>query len=125
MKYNSDDELDRALFALPLEEPPEDLRASILAATVYRPALDATPFKLWEAWALGAVIAVVVWLCILIGGGAADSLIAWLKPLGETAVSTIIQPMTLLWIALGGAAAFWLSQLNFISTPVPQRFARR
>ena len=30
----TDDELDRALFALPLEEPPADLRARILAATV-------------------------------------------------------------------------------------------
>ena len=38
MKYDSDDALDRALFALPLEEPPADLRASILTATVYRPA---------------------------------------------------------------------------------------
>ena len=34
----TDDDLDRALFALPLEEPPADLHGRILAATVLRPA---------------------------------------------------------------------------------------
>jgi hypothetical protein len=125
MRYDSDDELDRALFALPLEEPPEELRASILAATIYSPALPATPFKLWEAWALGAAIAVVVWICALIGSGAVDPLIAALRPLAISAAAAILQPVTLLWIALGGAAAFWLSQLTFISAPVPQRLGRR
>ena len=33
-----DDELERALLGLPLEEPPDGLRASILLATAYRPA---------------------------------------------------------------------------------------
>ena len=32
----TDDELERALAALPLEEPPADLHARILAATVCR-----------------------------------------------------------------------------------------
>ena len=33
-----DQELERAILALPLEEPPDGLRASILFATAYRPA---------------------------------------------------------------------------------------
>jgi hypothetical protein len=125
MRYENDDELDRALCAIPLEEPPADLRASILAATIYRPALPAIPFRLWEAWALGAAIAVVVWLCALIAGGGGDRAIASLDLLGSSALAVITQPLTLLWIALGGAAAFWLSQANFISVPLPQRFTRR
>ena len=55
MMYDSDDSLERALFALPLEEPPSDLRASILAATAFRPA---PPFGVWEVAALGALAAV-------------------------------------------------------------------
>ena len=68
MKYDSDDALDRALFALPLEEPPEDLRASILTATVYRPV---PVFAAWEIAAIGAVAAVGIWFAVVIalGGG--------------------------------------------------------
>ncbi len=43
--HMTDDELDRALFALPLEEPPADLHGRILAATVLRPA---PTFRVWE-----------------------------------------------------------------------------
>ena len=45
----TDDDLDRALFALPLEEPPADLHRRIMAATVLRPAPE---FRQWELWAL-------------------------------------------------------------------------
>ena len=55
--------LERALFALPLEEPPADLRGRILAATVYRPAL---PFKMWEVWVIGTLMALAVWLMIAV-----------------------------------------------------------
>ena len=34
--YDNDAALDHALFALPLEEPPGDLRARILSATIYQ-----------------------------------------------------------------------------------------
>jgi len=34
----TDDELDRALFALPLEEPPADMHQRIMSATVLRAA---------------------------------------------------------------------------------------
>ncbi len=53
---NMDDEaLEQALFALPLEEPPAGLRASILMATAYRPA---PAFSVWELAGLGVVGAV-------------------------------------------------------------------
>ncbi|HEY8297226.1 MAG TPA: hypothetical protein VIG32_04295 [Candidatus Baltobacteraceae bacterium] len=125
MNYHSDDELDRALFAMPLEEPPAGLRASILASTVYRPSLPATPFKLWEAWTLGAIIAVMVWAGFLVAGGAANTIIASFTSLSASAFDAITQPATLLWIAVGGAASFWISQATFISLPVPQRRTSR
>ena len=53
MSYD-DDDLDRLLFALPLEEPPADLRASILTATAYR---AAPVFKPWEVSIIGGVAA--------------------------------------------------------------------
>ncbi|MDQ2871673.1 MAG: hypothetical protein M3R35_00930 [Candidatus Eremiobacteraeota bacterium] len=125
MRYSNDDELDRALFAIPLEEPPADLRASILAATIYRPAVVPAPFKLWEAWALGAAVAVAVWLCVLIASGAADFTIASIQNLGSAALAELTQPVVLLWTAIGGALAAWLSQAPFISQPVPYRPSRR
>ena len=73
MMYDSDDALERALFALPLEEPPADLRGAILASTAYRPA---APFSVWEVAGLGAVAAITLWLVVLIamgGGGALRS----------------------------------------------------
>jgi hypothetical protein len=70
MMYERDDDLDRLLFAMPLEEPPADLRASILRATIYRPAFALKP---WELWMCGSIAALAVWLAALIvrGGGAA------------------------------------------------------
>ena len=63
MNYETHDDLDRLLFALPLEEPPEDLRSSILANTIYRPAF---PISVWETWILGSLLALAVWLGVLI-----------------------------------------------------------
>ena len=107
MKYDSDDALDRALFALPLEEPPADLRAAILTATVYRPA---PLFKPWEIALLGAIAAVVTWLIavVVLSGGALfmDSL----EAIGSTVTRYLSNNiMTLAWVAAGGAAAIWLS----------------
>lgn len=57
MDERSLDALDRALFALPLEEPPADLRSSILLSTAYRPV---SPFSFWEIAVAGALGAVAV-----------------------------------------------------------------
>ncbi len=61
---DDDDALDRALAALPLEEPPADLHARIMAATVYAPAPAGVPVPGWErGWlALFAGLAVCGWL---------------------------------------------------------------
>lgn len=106
MKYDSDDALDRALFGLPLEEPPADLRASILTATVYRPA---PLFKPWETALLGAVAAVAVWLVALVVLGGGTLFVHSLEAIGSTSEDLLSNYTTLAWIAAGGAVAIWLS----------------
>jgi hypothetical protein len=119
--YESDDELDRALFALPLEEPPQDLRASILAATIYRQPLTVKP---WEVWLLGALCAVLTWLLLLVARGQSP-VVGSIATYVDEAVRLFSQPQTLFWIAVGGGAALWLSQLNLIAAPGASRAARR
>ncbi len=106
MKYDSDDALDRALFALPLEEPPADLRASILTATVYRPA---PLFKPWEIVTLGAVAAVACWLVALVVLSGGTLFVHSLEAIGSTVEDALSNYSTLAWIAAGGGAAIWLS----------------
>jgi hypothetical protein len=108
-----DDALDRALEALPLEEPPARLHARIMAATVYRPRAI---LQSWEVW-LGAIMAAVgVWLSILIlaaphaGERLADAVTRLVDLGGLNSINTLI------WLAAGISAAWWLSQLT-----VPQR----
>ena len=106
MKHVSDEELDRALFALELEVPPADLRGSILAATCYRAPLI---FKQWEIVVLGAALAVVAWLAVTIVTGGlptlADNLQAGLQTVGSGLTNTV----TVAWLSVGGAIAVWLS----------------
>lgn len=108
MKFD-DDALDRALFALPLEEPPVDLRASILNATIYRP----TPiFKPWEIMSLGAIAAVVVWLVVMIALGGNTLFVYTAQSIATVLArgsANLLNPTTLTWVAAGGATAIWLS----------------
>ncbi len=124
MNYEPHDDLDRLLFALPLEEPPSDLRASILASTIYRPSF---PFKVWETWALGIVMALIAWLCVMIVRGGADAFAGTVSLFGQF-FSTIFQSQGLgLWVALGGGIAFLLMILNPgpMLGVVPGRYSRR
>ena len=106
MKFD-DDALDRALFALPLEEPPVDLRASILRATILRPA---PIFKPWEVAALGAVAAIAVWLIALIVMGGGTLFVDSVQTIWTLTVRALSHnTATIAWIAAGGAAAIWLS----------------
>ena len=105
MKYD-DDALDRMLFELPLEEPPVDLRAAILTATIYRPA---PIFKPWEIVALGAIAAVFVWIIAMIAMGGGTLFFYTLQTIGVTAGKALSNLTTLAWIAAGGATAIWLS----------------
>lgn len=104
--FDNDDALDRALFALPMEEPPVDLRASILSATIYRPA---PVFSMRELITLGAICAVVVWLvaAVVLGGG--SLLVHSLQAVGAQTMRALGNISLLLWVAAGGATAIWLS----------------
>jgi hypothetical protein len=106
MMYNDDAELERALFALPLEAPPSDLRASILTATVYRPA---PPFSVWEATLVGAISAVLLWLIALIAMGGAPLFVQTIAAIGTVIERPLYHVTTLAWLATGIAAAFWLT----------------
>jgi hypothetical protein len=120
--YESEDDLDRGLFALSLEEPPADLHGSILAATIYAPPVRASS---WEAWLWGALCALFVWLLIMAGrGDAVPAANAAIDALGRFAAGAL-QPQVLFWIAVGGGAAFWISQLNLTFAPGASRIVRR
>ncbi|MBV8244903.1 MAG: hypothetical protein JOZ38_03195 [Candidatus Eremiobacteraeota bacterium] len=105
MMYDSDDALDRALFALPMEEPPSDLRASILASTAYRPA---PPFSVWEAAALGAIAAVTLWLVVLIALGGGGLFLHTLAIIGSALAQALSNVRLLAWLAAGAMTAYWL-----------------
>ncbi len=120
--YDSDEELERALFALPLEEPPADLRASILTATVYRPPL---PVKPWEVWLIGGAVALLAWLLVLIANGTAAPAFVEFDSYVTDGLKLFAQPATLFWIAVGGGAAVWISQLNLTPAPGVQEARRR
>jgi hypothetical protein len=115
----TDDELERALFALPLEEPPVDLRARILAATVERPRLA---FRAWEIWLLGSGVAFMVWLMFMVGTSVPDigATISRAISDGIDRVAPAISVNALMWTALGMSFAVWISQL---SLPPPRREA--
>ena len=123
MMYDSDDALDRALFALPLEEPPSDLRASILASTAYRPA---PAFSAWDAVGLGAVLAITLWLVILIAMGGGGLFLQTLATIVTTVLGALTNITLLAWLATGAMAAFWLTfftRSQFLA-PVTRRFER-
>ena len=105
MMYD-DDALDRALFALPLEEPPSTMRAQILAVTVYR---QNPAFSLWDCLFLGSLAAVAVWLIALVAMGGGPLLAHTLTSIAGSAVRGLSNAATLAWLAAGGATAFWLS----------------
>lgn len=110
MNY-SDNDLERALFNLPLEESPAGLRASILARTVYhRHALPAV--KAWEVWLIGGCLAAIAWLAVLVLREGSAPVISALDAFGAAILYVVSQPTTVLWIAVGGAAAIWLSHLT-------------
>lgn len=111
--YDSNDDLDRALFALDLEEPPAGMREAILAGTVYRAPLPVSP---WEIWAIGIAAAVAVWL-MFTPALALDAVSAGASVLGR--------PDVLFWLAVGGGAAAWISHLNLTLLPGVARTPRR
>jgi hypothetical protein len=107
----TDDELERALFALPLEEPPVELRARILAATIARPRLT---FRAWEIWLVGTVLAFMVWLAFLVSTSSPDlgGTISRAITDGIDQVAALVPVGTLVWTGLGISFVVWISQLS-------------
>lgn len=120
--YETDEELDRALFALELEEPPADLRSSILAATIYRAPVPLNP---WEVWILGAFCALLAWIAVLFIHGGSVPAFATLKTYVVLALTEFARPDFLFWTALGGGLVLWISQLNLTPVAGALRASRR
>lgn len=89
-----DESLDMAIAALPLEEPPPELRATILAATIYRPA---PPFTIAEVVAAASIAGLLLWL----GVAAAP----WI---GLALSAAAANATLLLWLATGIGVTLWL-----------------
>lgn len=121
---DNDDELERALFALDLEEPPADLRQSILASTIYHVPVAAT-VRPWEPWLYGGLCAALVWLLIAVIRGMVAPAMDAAASYGDDLAAFFSHPSTLLWIAIGAAATVWISQVNLTALPGYQRAARR
>lgn len=113
----TDDELERALLALPLEAPPAGLHERILAATIYRPRLT---FRAWELWAIGTALGLMVWLTALVLTGVPDMASRLTQSFGYAVrdLATLFGSAAMLWSVLGISSAVWLSQL---SLPAPRR----
>ncbi len=119
MNEHHDDDLDRAIAALPLAEPPAGFHARVMAATVYRPE---PAVQGWEVWLMGTLVAVGAWLIWLVGSDPhatqriADALVYAVQSAGLTST------YTMLWLAGGASAAWWISQLTI---PARQRIEIR
>jgi hypothetical protein len=118
------DDLDRALFALPLATPPPGLRASILNATVYapkhRPATSLA--RPWEFWACGAALAVAAWLVAAIVTQRAFA--AAFNADVLAVVRTFSDPTTFSWFAVGCVLAATIWYLGDTRLRLPTRSAR-
>jgi hypothetical protein len=116
MMYQDDDELDRAIFALPLEPLPAGLRASIMAAVTAAPG---PVLSRWETFGIGAILALGAWLVLLFAHGNWD-IGRTLGPLALALGRALIVPDTLRWVGFGIAAALIVSLVS-----IPQRFTSR
>jgi len=97
----TDEELDRALDALPLAMPPPGLRTSLLALTVYAQRPFLRPL---EIVGLGGALAFAVWLAIyvvLTGAPVVSVSVSLLNNL----LLAFSDLHTTVWLALGAAAA--------------------
>jgi hypothetical protein len=118
-KRYDDDDIESALFALDLEEPPAELRNTILAQTIRHVPVSAS-VRPWELWVYGALCAAMVWLFIAAGRGAGQAAMSY----GGQLLSYFSQPQILIWVA-AGAAVVWIFQMNLTFAPGYQRAARR
>jgi hypothetical protein len=101
-----DNELEREILGLPLEEPPAGMRASILLATAYRPA---PAFSFLDLAVLGALGAFALWLVFLLVLGGGTLFVQTLAAIGSVGSRVLSNATTLAWLAAGGATALWLT----------------
>jgi hypothetical protein len=115
------DDLDRALFALPLETPPPGLRQSILRATIEAPVPE-PPFTTFEIAAIGAALAIAVWLVIEVATNRAFStgLAANAIALGRA----FANPAFLVWLTVGAGIALWSTVAGNVPLRLPMRLGR-
>ena len=115
------DELDRALFALPLEPAPAGLREAILRATIGSPARAAfgrtLPLGTWEIVGVGILLAVAAWLVIILVAdrALAAALTVNAVQLADALVRELAEPTTMLWLAAGGAVVAWFTVGNAVA----------
>jgi hypothetical protein len=123
MMYD-DDALDRALAALPLEEPPADLHARIMAATADAPASAAPALPGWELWPVTILSTLAVWLAWLFVSTphAVDRLTLAIDRIVESGGLT--SASTVLWVAVGVSAAWWVTQIS-VPQPLAQKIRQR
>jgi hypothetical protein len=97
----TDDDLDRALFSLPLAEPPAGLRASILGSTVFAPR---PLMRTWETVGIGVALALVAWLLVAVWttGG---PVVAWTGQFSESLIAAMSNFQTLVWLSCGASIA--------------------
>lgn len=100
------DDLERAILELPLEEPPDGLRASILLATAYRPG---PAFSFLELAAVGTLGAVALWLIVSLVLGGGPLFVHTLAAIGSAFSRSFSNTAFLAWLAAGGATALWLT----------------
>ncbi len=98
------DELDRALFALPLATPPAGLRESILRATIDAPAPSSIlALGRYEIVAIGSALAIFAWLLLAVLGD--PSRASDFSTQITLVMRALAEPATLLWLATGASIA--------------------
>jgi hypothetical protein len=116
---NDSDDLDRALFALPLAEPPAGLRAAILRSTIFAPVEPASALAMGEIVAIGAALAVAAWVAMIAAFDPA-SVARVLSGLGN-ALRSPAAAQDLAWLAAGAAVAVVASVGQGVRFPRPAR----
>jgi hypothetical protein len=92
------DELDRALFALPLATPPPGMREAILRATIHAP-VASPAFTRAEIVISGCVLAVAAWMLLVV---MTDPLRAGaLSAQISAVVRFLADPETVVWLGTG------------------------
>jgi hypothetical protein len=97
------DDLDRALFALPLATPPPGMRDAILRSTIYAMPETAVAITMREVACIGAMLALAAWI-IVYAMFDSHAVFAVCSQLGALARG-LAQTQTLAWVASGAAIA--------------------